>query len=263
MMATSAQFETLGDKKTESSQVKSKPWDRRLAKFLFRVSVSIVVLLFFAQLIWRFSGSNQWELVQAKDGIKIYSLKVPGSDLLQLRAIGRIHSTLSGVVAWMEDPDACKVQGCTGAYEIERAGDQLHYYYFQYDYSPFSKRDFVVSAQLYQNPNTKQVLISVAAAADKVPPRDGYFRVTNLNNQWRLTPLENGQVEVEVENNMDPGGFVPTALFNMKRPKGMYYILTHLESWVGGEKYQHAKLGFIQEKNGAAPSHISQASTAP
>src|SRR5260370_25199856 len=136
MMATSAQFETLGDKKTESSQVKSKPWDRRLAIFLFRVSVSIVVLLFFAQLIWRFSGSNQWELVHAKDGIKIYSLKVPGSDLLQLRAIGRIHSTLSGVVAWMEDPDACKVQGCTGAYEIERAGDQLHYYYIKFYYFP-------------------------------------------------------------------------------------------------------------------------------
>src|SRR5260370_23964965 len=126
-METSAQFETLGDKKTESSQVKSKPWDRRLAKFLFRVSVSIVVLLFFAQLIWRFSGSNQWELVQAKDGIKIYSLKVPGSDLLQLRAIGRINSTLSGVVAWMEDPDACKVQGCTGPCDLERRRQNTPY----------------------------------------------------------------------------------------------------------------------------------------
>src|SRR5260370_17285627 len=128
MMEKLAKFETLGDKKTESSQVKSKPWDRRLAKFLFRVSVSIVVLLFFAQLIWRFSGSNQWELVQAKDGIKIYSLKVPGSDLLQLRAIGRIHSTLSGVVAWMEDPDACKVQACTPAYDTQPARHPLHSY---------------------------------------------------------------------------------------------------------------------------------------
>src|SRR5260370_34691831 len=132
------------------------------------------------------------------------------------------------------NPGLCTRRGCTGAYEIERAGDQLHYYYVQYDYSPFSKRDFVVSAQLYQNPNAKQVLISVAAAADKVPPRDGYFRVTNLNNQWRLTPLENGQVEVEVENNMDPGGFVPTALFNMKRHNAIYYILTHLKSCLRG-----------------------------
>src|SRR5262245_48594044 len=109
MMATSAQFETSDNKNTESSQGKSKPWGRRLAKILFRVSVSVVVLLFLAQLIWRFSGSNQWELVQEKDGIRVYSLKTPGSDLLQFRAIGRIRSTLSGVVAWMGDPDACKV----------------------------------------------------------------------------------------------------------------------------------------------------------
>ncbi|MGC2745066.1 MAG: hypothetical protein WA672_17970 [Candidatus Angelobacter sp.] len=246
---TSAQPATQEQQKSDSQRVPSKSWGKRIGKILFRGAVSLIVLLFFAQLIWKLSGSNQWELVLEKDGIKVYSLKAPGSELLQFKATGRIHSTLPGVIAWMSDPDACKIQGCTESYEIERAGEQLQYNYFQYDFSPFGKRDFVTGAQLYQNPNTKQVVVIVTGMADKVPPREGYLRMTNLNNKWRVTPLENGQVEIQIENNMDPGGYMPSVLYNMKRPKSMYYILTHLESWVAKDKYQNAKFNFIKEKN--------------
>lgn len=263
MTAASAQGETLQEQKTESPVVKSRTWGRKLARILFRVSLSLVVVLFFAQLIYRLSGSNQWELVLEKDGIKAYSLKAPGSDLVQFKAVGRIHSTLPGIVAWMKDTNACKVQGCTESIEVERVGDQLQYNYFQYDFSPFGKRDFMIRSQFYQNPETKEVLLTVAAIADRFPRKEGFFRVTNMNNKWRLTPLDNGQVEVEIENNLDPGGLFTATLFNMRRPEGMYDILTHLEKWVNKEKYQNAKFDFIKEKDSAPPAHINQASAAP
>jgi hypothetical protein len=261
MTPTSAQAEILEEKKTESPAVKSKTWARRLAKILLSVGISLVILLFLAQLSWRFSGSNQWELIMEKNGIRVYSLKAPGSDLLQFKGIGRIHSTLPGIVAWMKDPEGCKIQGCTESHEIERVGDQLQYNYFQYDYAPFDKRDFVIRTQFYQNPDNKEILMNVAAVADRVPRKDGFYRVTNLNNKWRLTPLENGQVEIEVENNLDPGGFVPNVMVNRGRPKSLYYILLHLEKWVADEKYQNAKFDFIKEKNIIPAAHISQAKT--
>ena len=167
MTATSAQVDALEEKKTESSEAKPKTWGRKLASILFRVSVSLVVLLFFAQLIWKFSGSNQWELVLEQEGVKVYSLKTPGTEVVQFRAVGKIHSTLAGVVAWMKNPDTCRVQGCTESYEVERVGELLQYNYFQYDFSPFGKRDFVIRSQFYQNPNNKEVLLTVAAVADK------------------------------------------------------------------------------------------------
>jgi hypothetical protein len=262
MTATPAKVSTLEAKKIEYPTIGSKTWGRRFAKILLRVSVSIVVLLFVAQLMWRFSGSNQWKLVLEKNGIKVYSLKAPGSDLLQFKAIGRIHSTLPGVIAWITDTSACKIQGCTESYEISRAGEQLRYYYFQYDLAPFGKRDYAISALLYQIPDTKQVVVTIAAVPDKVPPRDGYVRVTNLNNKWRFTPLENGQIEVEIENNMELGGFMPTMLYNVKRPGAIYSMLTHLESWVAKDKYQSAKFSFIEDGSSAPPTKISQATTA-
>lgn len=261
MTATSAQIDRSKEKKTESLVTKPKSWRRRLARILFRVSVSLVVLMFFVQLIWKFSGSNQWELALERDGIKVYSLKTPGTEVVQFKAIGRIHSTLAGVVAWMKNPDTCRVQGCTESYEIERVGDQLQYNYFQYDFSPFGKRDFVIRSQFYQNPNTKEVLLTVAAVADKVPRKDGFLRVTDMNNKWRLTPLENGQLEVEIENNLDFGGYAPMAAFNLKRPESMHNTLMQLQGWT--EKYQNAKFDFIKERNSGALTHISQASTTP
>jgi len=256
MTATSAQIDALEEKKTENQEAKPKTWGRRLARILFRASVSLVVLAFFAQLIWKFSGSNQWELVLEQDGIKVYSLKTPGTELVKFKAIGKIHSTLAGVVAWMKNPDTCKIQGCTESYEVERVGELLQYNYFQYDFSPFGKRDFVIRSQFYQNPNNKEVLLTVAAVADKVPPKEGFLRVTDMNNKWRLTPLDNGDLEVEIENNLDFGGFAPMAAFNLRRPQSMHHILTHLQGWT--EKYQNAKFDFIKEKNSNQTASVTK-----
>lgn len=260
MAATPAQFDMSEQKKEEKKLevpvAKTKSLGRRIGKILFRTIVSLIVLAFFAQLIWKFTGSNQWEQVLNEDGIKVYTLKTPGTDVVQFRAVGKIHSTLAGVVAWMKNPDTCKVQGCTDSYEIERVGELLQYNYFQYDFSPFGKRDFVIRSQFYQNPNNKEVLLTVAAVADKVPGRKGFLRVTDMNNKWRLTPLGNGDIEVEIENNLDFGGYAPMAAFNLRRPQSMKHILTHLQGWT--EKYQNAKFDFIKEMDGAETTRISQ-----
>lgn len=261
MTAEAAHMQAREDKQPETP-VRKKSWGRKIGKIVFRGIVSLIVLLFVAQMMWRFSGSNQWELALEKDGIKVYSLKSPGSEVVQFKAVGRIHSTVSGIVAWMKDPDACKIQGCTESYEVERVGDQLQYNYFQYDFSPFGKRDFMIQSLFYQNPQTLEVTLTVQALADKVPQRKDFSRVTNMNNRWRMRPLDNGMAEVEIENNLDMGGFLTNIMFMRTRPRGMYNILTHLEGWVNKEKYQTRRFDFLKEKNDPPTSaHISQLST--
>jgi hypothetical protein len=71
--------------------------------------------------------------------------------------------------------------------------------------------------------------------------------VTDMNDTWRLTPLGNGEVEIELIMNLNEGGFIPHPLLNMARPKVMYG-LSGLQSLFSEEKYQSAKLNFIQEK---------------
>jgi hypothetical protein len=233
---------------TEKSVTKPTMLAIKVVKFLLLASVCMMALIFVARLIWRFSGANQWELVEERNGIRVYSLKAPGSDLQKFKGIVHVHSTLSDLVKMFQDPDICRESGCSETRMVERVDDQLQYYAFRYKLPfPFHAREFVVKEQFYQNPHTKEILVEVAASPDKSPPDDCCFRVTEVNNSWRFTPLENGEVEIEWVLNMNEGGFIPDLMLNRLRPKVMFAVLPKFQGWLHREKYQDAKFDFIKE----------------
>jgi hypothetical protein len=223
----------------------AKPKTRRKAVLL--VCAYLVAALFIARVLWTLSGSNKWEFVGEQNGVKVYSLKTPGSDVKKFKAVFQIRSTLGGLVKYMQDPHACDDYGCENARTIEREDDQLQYAAFQVKLpAPFHKREFVIRQQFHQDPQTKAVLVEYAAAPDKAPPDACCFRVTDMANTWRLTPRGNGLVEIEYTVNMNEGGFIPELVKNLARPKYMY-ALTNLQGFVNREKYQSAKFDFVKE----------------
>lgn len=232
----------------ENQVTKPKTWGRRIAKALLLVSVSVVAVFLIAGFVWRLSGSNHWEFVGEKKGVKVYSLKAPGATLTQVKGVTRVRSSLSGLVKLMQDPEICKDLGCRDSRIVERVDDQLQYSTFRYNLPfRFRPRDFVVRTQVYQNPHTREVLLEFAAAPDKAPPNDCCFRVTDMNNMWRLTPLGNGEIEIEYVQNMNEGGFLPDLMLNMARPKIMFAMLPRMQRLVSREKYRTARFDFIKE----------------
>lgn len=232
----------------ENAVVKPGMWLKRLIKVLLLVSVSLVALLFVARLIWRFSGSNQWEFVGERNGVKVYSLKAPGSDLETVKGVVRVRSTLASLAKMTQDADLCTDLGCYESKMLERVDDQVQYFSCRFDFPfPFHTRELVVRTQTYQNPHTKEILVWVAAAPDKTPPNDCCFRVTDMNNTWRYTPLGDGQVEVEHVENANGGGYVPDLVLNMGRRNIMFTALPKLQD-ILNKKYQNAKLDFIKEE---------------
>jgi hypothetical protein len=236
-------------KVNESAAAKPRTWVRRFIKIVALVSVALMTLYVVVSAAWRFSGSNKWEFAEERDGVKVYTLKAPGSDLIQVKGIVRIHSTLGGVVKLLYDHTTTNDYGYHDQHTIERVDEWLQYGSFRLDLpSPFRTREFVIRSQIHQDPRTKEVLIVVAAAPDKAPLNDCCFRVTEMNNTWRFTPLENGQVEVEYVFNTNVGGFMPALLLNTQRPKFVAGVLSKLQEFLDKKKYQDAKLDFIQEK---------------
>jgi hypothetical protein len=234
------------------SDVNSEPRPRTLSKKIANavviLSVTLVALYFVASWIWKFSGSNRWELVGERRGVKVYSLKSPGADLTQVKGVVRVRSSMATLVKLMQDPNLCKDLGCKDSIVIKRVDDQLQYISFRYILPfPFHARDFVVRTEAYQNPHTKEVLLEFAAAPDKAPPNDCCFRVTDMNNTWRFTPVEKGLVEVEYIQNMNEGGFIPSLVLNRMRPKILFAILPRLQRFADREQYRNASFDFIKE----------------
>ena len=233
----------------ENAAAKPRTLVRRLVKPVAQVGVALLALYAVASAAWRYSGSNQWEFAEERNGVKVYTLKAPGSDLLQVKGVVRLRTTLGGVVKLLYDPVTTSDYGYHEKRTIEQVDDWLGYASFRLDLPfPFQTREFVVRSQIHQDPRTKEVLIAAAAAPDKAPPNDCCFRVTEMNNTWRFTPLENGQLELEYVFNTNMGGFMPAVLINRRRPKFVADALSRLQGMLDKKNYQNAKLDFIQEK---------------
>ena len=233
----------------ESSIAKARKWSVRGFKVLLIVVVSLVALFFVAQLIWRFSGSNQWEFVHEKNGVKIYTLKTPGMGRIQVKGTVKVRSTLSHLVRYSQDPTVCALTGCFESRMIERVDDQLQYYTFRYNFPYYYKpREYVVKAQFHQNPSNKEVLLMFAATPDKLPPDSCCFRVTDMYNTFRFTPLENGLVELEYARSMSEGLLTPDWWIGRQTIKQLTTMLSTLQGRLDKKKYQDEKFDFIKEK---------------
>ncbi len=238
---TLAHQETLSRQETLAQEAPANPkmLSRRLSKVVW-LAISLAGLFFIARLIWWASGSNQLEFCAERDGVKVYTLKEPGSDLRQVKGVTRVHTTVARLVEMVRDPAVCADIGCTGARTLERVSQELQYDYFQLEIPPFQKREFVTQELFHLDPQTKAVFILVSAVPDKIPPNPDYFRVTQLNNWFQFTPIGNGEVEIEYVVNQNEGGFIPDLLLNWKRPQFMFN-LQRMQDLANREKYKDAK----------------------
>ena len=80
----------------------------KIATFVSLGALTLVAILSIAHLAWKNSGSNTWELEIDKNGVKVYSLKSPGSTLKQFKMVTRIKTTLNRAVASLVDTDLQK-----------------------------------------------------------------------------------------------------------------------------------------------------------
>jgi hypothetical protein len=233
----------------ENSTTKARTWPKKVLKIIWIGCISLAALFFVVRLTWRFSGSNQWEFIGEQNGVKAYTLKEPGSDVKQVKGVMRLHSTMDQLVSLMQDPDICDDLGCTESRTLEWVDEQLQFDYFRLPLPfPLKTREFVVRTQYYRNPHNNEVILEVSAAPDKIPPNPCCFRVTEMNNTMRFTPLGNGEVEMEYIVKQNEGGFIPDLFVNLMRPNVMFYAMPRIREFVGRPKYQNAKFSFLAEK---------------
>lgn len=234
----------------ETSNTVKGPW-AIVKKILIFSTLSVVVIFASWQLIWIFSGSEQWELIHEKKGVKIYSMKSPGSGLKKFKGTVRVQSSLGTLVEFMQDPDVCDDIGCYESRVIERIENEdslFQYSSFRFDFPfPFITREYVTRAHFYQNPESKEVYYEIIATPDKVPPDDCCFRLEDMQNTWQFKPMGDGEIEIEYVLDMDLGGFVPSALMNSMYPNFIYGNLSNLQGFLDKEKYQNARIDFIDE----------------
>lgn len=214
---------------------------RKKRKFKIFLLIGIALLLLvstIAHFVWTNSGSNEWKIIDDKNGVQVYTKKVPGDSWLKFKVTGHIDASMKSIVRFIRDPRAADDAGTYDAYMLDSINAELMYYSFkQKFFFPFKPREYIVQSNFRQDALTKAIYTDFIADPDKIPldPKNGCFRVTKMNNQWWFNPAKNGKVEyVFISDAEDPGGNFP------------YFVANFVMSYIYVEAF--AKMSEIIDK---------------
>lgn len=186
-------------------------------------------------------ADNDWELVKEKDDIQVYTRLIDGSGLKEFRGITRIPTSLSSLVALIDDAPACVdwMHNCKEQRVLEHTQFEEKYTYNHVGAPwPVKDRDMVVQSLLKQDPSTHRIHIQLTAMADYLPAEKGKVRMSNMYGYWDLNPIEEGVVEVTYQVFADPAGKVPTAIINSTVIDSPFNTLKAMREKAQEEAYQ-------------------------
>ncbi|MDP9142665.1 MAG: hypothetical protein M3O62_17985 [Pseudomonadota bacterium] len=200
-----------------------------------------------------------WQQQKDKDGIQIHTRPVAGWTINEVRGVTRIDARLSSIVAVLEDPLATpELADIVEHSEVRDRESATRYQIYSMMKMPWpvSDRDILNQREISQDPKTHTVTITDIATANLMPLNKDYVRIVKSRQQWTLTPLAAGGVQVESLLLSDPAGPIPASIINAMSISTPFNSLSKLRELALRPKYVNASLPHIAEAADTATSAI-------
>jgi hypothetical protein len=196
------------------------------------------------------SGQSTWKLSTEKEGIKVYTCLVPGSKVKAIKVTATFTASASQLVALIMDVNSSAdwIYHTKSSILIKQVSPSELYYYSEISLPwPAANRDFVAHLKVTRSPDTKVVTIDGPAVSGLVPVKPGIVRVADSKGKWVITPLGEGQINVEYAIHVDPGGSLPAWLVNMFAAEGPLKIFRNIKMQLQKRANNNADFAFVEE----------------
>ncbi len=208
------------------------------------------IVLLFLSLVLLGQKDSEWKLIKNSNNIKAYIQKVPTSELKRVKVETVLKASLSELVAVIKDAKNHEdwVFLNKKAKVIEETDDFNWIYYGIADAPwPVDNRDFITTVCLEQNKTDYTITITSIAIPDYLPENKENVRIKHVKTIWIFNPIENGNINISLEMEVNPGGSIPIWLINMAVSKGPYKTVEGFIKEITSGKYQCLKLDYIKE----------------
>ncbi len=185
-------------------------------------------------------SQNDWILKTDKEGIKVFTKNIENSSLKVSKTVCVINASLSRITAVLLDINSSAdwVYSTKKATLLKQLNPLELYYYSEVSVPwPASNRDYVVHMKVSQDEKTKSVSVVGENKPTYLPVVKNIVRIQQSYTKWSMTPLQNGQVQIEYYLQVDPGGIVPAWLINMFSTKGPFETFKNLRLQVKKDIY--------------------------
>jgi hypothetical protein len=217
-------------------------------KIMYKTLLTTAILLFSGMFSF---GQSDWKLSVEKDGIKVYTSKVPESKIKAIKVECELDATESQLVALLLDVNSSAkwIYHTKSATLVKQISPSELYYYSEINLPwPAANRDFVAHLTVNQNPITKVVRIDGPAIDGMVPEKKGVVRVTDSQGLWTITPCGYNRIKVAYSLHTDPAGNLPAWMVNMFATEGPMQVFENMRVQLQKPAYKTASLPFIDEK---------------
>lgn len=183
-------------------------------------------------------GQDGWKNVMNKNGIKVFTRPVAGSDFDEFKGVATIDVDINVIDRVLQDvPSAPEwMHNCIKAELLERTENRTVLYQVTKAPWPVSSRDLVVES--IRNVDGDRIVRKMKIVKHPKAPKatDDLVRVPKLKGSWTLTKKGNA-THVVYQIQMDPGGTLPTWLANSASKDLPFHTLSGLKKIVKKPKY--------------------------
>ncbi len=190
-----------------------------------------------------------WQLRKDRDGIKVYSRPVRGSNYHAFKGIVELQASQASSLALLNDTDACAswLHRCKSSAVLNQTS-QFEKYVYQVTRLPFPavSRDAIFRATVLQL-NDKIIEVKLLSEPEYIGHTD-YVRIIDANGSYYLENLDSGMLRFTWVQYVDPAGVLPAFMVNSLLTDIPFNSLKNFRSLVRKEKYR--SVTFIYDEFG-------------
>jgi hypothetical protein len=194
-------------------------------------------------------AQSDWALRTEKDGIKVYTRDMPDSKIKGIKISCTLHTTLTQLAVAIFDINTAKqwVYNTKTCVLLKQVSPAEVYYYSEVNVPwPVSNRDFIAHLTLHQDPNTKVMTVDAENVTGYLPAKPNIVRVTKAVGKWVAAPAGPNEVNVEYSLFTDPGGSIPSWLYNLFITKGPLESFKKLRDLLNSPAFDNVRLDVVR-----------------
>lgn len=193
------------------------------------------LLLFLIVLVCTYSSAREeWKLERNKNGIKVYTRSVSGSDIREFKAlttfnaprlkIAEVLTRITDYQNWFPDVTDSRVL------RIINSRERIIYYRVDVPW-PAADRDCVMHLKVIPNEAKGETLLTMVDKNDEMPYLPGVERMAKVDGYWKLSTIGE-KTNIHYQFLADPGGNLPDWLVNMFLVDGPFDTVSALKKKV-------------------------------
>lgn len=206
------------------------------------------ILFLFMVVAITINAQDGWELRHDKEGIKVYTRHVEGSNFKEFKGETRMNASISALAAVFIDV-AGMVDWIYNLREVrllEEQGDTMQVLYQETNVPwPFQNRDGIYSNSIRWDREKKLMRVDVGCHPDYLEEVKGKIRTLKATGYWEFKPGQDGSVHTVFCLHTEPGGSIPAWLSNTFVINAPLETMKKLKIVAGQEKYQNRRFSFL------------------